>query len=189
MNIALFASGNGSNVETILSQIQQNNLPINPVCLVCNNPDAKVIERAKKYDVPVFVESSKGQSRAEWEKSVLEYLEPLEIDYIVLAGFMRLLSEGFLAHYSKQVLNIHPSLLPKYPGIHSIEEAYETGESETGVTIFYVDEGVDTGQIIRQESLAINPNWTLEELEEAVHQLEHYLYIDVLQMLANTEGT
>lgn len=188
MNIALFASGNGSNVEAILSQIEQHQLPINPVCLVCNNPDARVIERVKPYHIPVFVQSTKDLTRAEWEQLVIDYLEPLKVDYIVLAGFMRLLTEDFLARYPEQVLNIHPSLLPKYPGIHSIKDAYEADETETGVTIFYVDEGVDTGQIIHQEALTIDPDWTLEELEEAVHQLEHHLYIEVLKTLADTEG-
>lgn len=187
MNIALFASGSGSNVRAILENIQKDNLAINPICLVCDVPGAGVIDIAESFDLPVYVQPSKGQLRADWEADVLDYLSQFDIDYIVLAGFMRLLSVNFVDHYQGQILNIHPSLLPKYPGINSIERAYEDGEKETGVSIFYVDAGVDTGQMIAQEVFLIDSNWTLEDLEAEVHKLEHKMYTDVLIKLMDSE--
>lgn len=181
MKIAFFASGRGSNVKAILDQTDRGE--IEPVCLVCDQEEAPVIDLAKVANLPIFVLSSSGRSRRDWEDQVLEYLSQFDIDYIVLAGFMRLLTEEFIDHYPKRILNIHPSLLPKYPGIHSIQEVYQAKESETGVSIFYVDEGMDTGDLIAQEKIKINSNWQLADLEEAVHKLEHQMYSQVLMDL------
>ena len=184
MNIALFASGRGSNVQAILDQIRPNHVPVQAQCLVCNVQDAPVIDLAKDYGLPILVLDSNGISRTDWEREVLAYLSQYEIDYIVLAGFMRLLSPSFIDHFKDRILNIHPSLLPKYPGTKSIEEAYDNQEKETGVTIFYVDDGVDTGQIIDQRSVKVDPSWSLTDLEDQIHRVEHEMYAQVLIQLA-----
>ncbi|WP_273340953.1 phosphoribosylglycinamide formyltransferase [Alloiococcus otitis] len=184
MNIALFASGRGSNVQAILDQIRPNHVPVQAQCLVCNVQDAPVIDLAKDYGLPILVLDSNGISRTDWEREVLAYLSQYEIDYIVLAGFMRLLSPSFIDHFKDHILNIHPSLLPKYPGTKSIEEAYDNQEKETGVTIFYVDDGVDTGQIIDQRSVKVDPSWSLTDLEDQIHRVEHEMYAQVLIQLA-----
>lgn len=184
MNIALFASGRGTNVQAILDQIRPDHVPVQAQCLVCNVQDAPVIDLAKDYGLPLLVLDSKGVSRTDWEREVLAYLSQYEIDYIVLAGFMRLLSPSFIDHFKDRILNIHPSLLPKYPGTKSIEEAYDNQEKETGVTIFYVDDGVDTGQIIDQRRVKVDPAWSLADLEDQVHRVEHEMYTQVLIQLA-----
>ena len=184
MNIALFASGRGTNVQAILDQIRPDHVPVQAQCLVCNVQDAPVIDLAKDYGLPLLVLDSKGVSRTDWEREVLAYLSQYEIDYIVLAGFMRLLSPSFIDHFKDRILNIHPSLLPKYPGTKSIEEAYDNQEKETGVTIFYVDDGVDTGQIIDQRRVKVDPAWSLADLEDQIHRVEHEMYTQVLIQLA-----
>ena len=184
MNIALFASGRGTNVQAILDQIRPDHVPVQAQCLVCNVQDAPVIDLAKDYGLPLLVLDSKGVSWTDWEREVLAYLSQYEIDYIVLAGFMRLLSPSFIDHFKDRILNIHPSLLPKYPGTKSIEEAYDNQEKETGVTIFYVDDGVDTGQIIDQRRVKVDPAWSLADLEDQIHRVEHEMYTQVLIQLA-----
>lgn len=180
MKIALFASGTGSNVKAILDNIHSMDLGILPQCLVCDRVGAPVIQLANEYNLPVFVLSSQKLSRSEWEVQVLDYLSQFDIDYIILAGFMRLLTKHFIDAYRGRILNIHPSLLPKYPGTQSIKKAYEAKDNKAGVTIFYVDEGMDTGKIIAQESINVDPNWTLADLEKAIHSLEHLMYTQAL---------
>lgn len=182
MKIALFASGNGSNVQTIIDNVQSGQLAVEIACLVCDRPKAYVIERAKKAGIPVHVSSPKGfDSREDWECEVVAFLKPYSVDYLILAGFMRILKSPLLQAYPNRIINIHPSYLPAFPGKNGIQDAFDSGVSETGVTVFYVDEGIDTGKIIAQEKIAINPDWALSDLEEAVHLVEHRLYTKVLQ--------
>ena len=174
MRFAIFASGNGSNFEAIVKASQQGLISGTLVCLFCDKKDAYVIERAKKYHVPYFVmEKKANQTKEEYEQNILTMLENEEIDLMVLAGYMKIIGPTLLNQYKKKIINLHPSLLPKYPGNKSIKEAYDSTDKKTGVTIHLVDEGVDTGPIIYQESLAINRELSLEEFEEEMHQLEH----------------
>lgn len=184
MKIALFASGNGSNVQTIIDQVDAGQLAVKIACLVCDKPEAFVIERAKEVGIPVFVSTPKAfNCREEWERAVVTFLAPYQVDYVILAGFMRILKTPILNAYPNRIINIHPSYLPAFPGKNSIQDAYDAGASETGVTVFYVDAGIDTGTIIAQEKIKVHPKWTLKDLEEAVHLVEHRLYPKVLQMV------
>jgi len=174
MRIVVFASGSGSNFQVIAEKANELGYEID--CLVCNNPDAFVIERAKKLMIDTIIINHRDFSnREEFEEEVILSLKDREFSLIVLAGFMRLFSERFLSVYEGKIINIHPSLLPKYPGINSIEKAFIDNADEVGVTVFYVDSGVDTGKIIFQEGF-INNAKTIEELEERVHKLEHRIY-------------
>lgn len=186
MNIALFASGNGSNVQAIIQAAQDGIITETIQCLVCDNPKAYVIERAQQANINVLVLSPKDcASRKQWEEEILNFLKVNQVDFIVLAGFMRIIGEDILNYYPQRIINIHPSLLPAFPGRTSIADAYKAKVSETGVTIHYVDAGIDTGEIITQESLAIQPNWTLEDLEEEIHAIEHRLYPITIQETLN----
>ena len=174
MRFVVFASGNGSNFEAIVKATKDGNIAGDLVCLFCDKKDAFAIERAKKYHIPYFViEKRKDQTKEEYEKKILSILKSEKIDLIVLAGYMKIIGSTLLEAYHERMINLHPSLLPKYPGNKSIQEAYEGTDEETGVTIHLVDEGVDTGPIIYQESVVINRNQSLEEFEEEMHQLEH----------------
>lgn len=184
MNIALFASGNGSNVQAIIDNVNSGKLDVTIAAVVCDRPKAYVIERVKQANIPILVSSPQGfTSREAWEWHIIDFLNHHKVDFLVLAGFMRLLKQPLLQTFSNRIINIHPSFLPEYPGMNSIRDAYEEGVKETGVTVFYVDEGIDSGKIIDQERLAIDPDWSLEDLESAVHQVEHHLYTKVIQQI------
>lgn len=174
MRFAVFASGNGSNFEAIAKASQNGDIAGTLVCVFCDKKEAYVIERAKKYHIPYFVmEKKTSETKEEYEKNILMMLENEKIDLIILAGYMKIIGPTLLNVYKKRIINLHPSLLPKFPGNKSIKEAYESDDLETGVTIHLVDEGVDTGPIIYQESLLINRSLSLQEFEEKMHQLEH----------------
>lgn len=186
MKIALFASGNGSNVQAIIDAVKNDRLNAVISYLVCDKPGAYVIERAQREGVPVLVSSPDDfDDREGWERYLINFLKTKGVEFIILAGFMRLLKRPMLQAFPNRIINIHPSLLPGFPGKNGIKDAYEAGVTKTGVSIFYVDEGIDTGQIIAQEAIDVDPSWSLDELEEVVHQVEHRLYPAVLQKLQN----
>ena len=122
-------------------------------------------------------------SKEAYEKKILTYLEKYEIEFIALAGYMRFIGKVLLNNFPNKIINLHPAYLPAFPGAHSIQDAYEAKVAYTGVSIHYVDEGVDTGEIIHQEKIMIDSKWSLEELEEHVHALEYKLYPEVLEKL------
>lgn len=184
MNIALFASGNGSNVLAILKTLQDHP-QVNIVTLVCDNPEAGVLNKVAPYDLDILVAHPKEfKDRMEWEQVMIDHLKSHQVALICLAGFMRILGEKILSEYAGKIINIHPSLLPDFPGRHGIQDAFEAGVSETGVTIHFVDEGIDTGDIIYQESLEIEEDWTLEILESNIHKIEHRIYPMIVQAFA-----
>lgn len=182
MRLALFASGTGSNVQAILESVTEGRLKAEVACLVCDQPQAKVIEKARQAGLPYLVLTPKEcPNRESWERQILNFLIKYDVDLVILAGFMRIIGHVILSAYPKKVLNIHPSLLPEFPGRLGIKEAYEAKVKETGVTIHYVDEGIDTGEIIAQEKLTIPSDWTLDQLETAIHRIEHELYPATIQ--------
>lgn len=183
---AIFASGNGSNFESIVAKLKDT--PHTVCCLICDQKDAYVLTRANKHNVPSHVVNYKNRSRENTEKEILSILQQYQPDFIVLAGFMKILSSFFLSHYPNSVVNIHPSLLPKYPGTHGIEKSFGSGDARLGITIHRVDEGLDSGPIILQKAFERNGNDTLEEVEAKIHDLEHTYYpIVVENMLEGIE--
>lgn len=183
-NLALFASGSGSNVQAILQAVQNGEISAKVACIVCDQPQAYVIERAKNAGVDCLVLARKGITRTEWESRVVNYLKEQQVDLIILAGFMRILGNTMLEAYPNQIINIHPSLLPAFGGTpDAIGDAFRAKVPETGVTIHWVDSGVDTGPIIAQQALAIDPNWTQDELATEIHKIEHRLYPQTIQQI------
>jgi phosphoribosylglycinamide formyltransferase-1 len=180
---AVFASGNGSNFEALAERIAGSGHRI--TCLVCDNPRALVIEGAKRFSIPVLMVDYGSGSREEAENAILEKLRPYAPELIVLAGFMRILTPRFLASFPDRVVNIHPTLLPKHPGTRGIEESYASRDRELGITIHYVDSGVDTGPIILQRSFTRNGTETIDEIERRIHALEHQHYPIVVLTLLN----
>lgn len=185
LRLAVLASGNGSNFEAIVRAIQSGDLLAEVVCLFCNVPHAKVLERAQAARVPtVVLDHRPFADREEYTDAMLKALLPFKADLVVLAGYMRILPGSFLRVFSNRVINIHPSLLPEFPGLHAIEKAWKAGAPQTGVTVHIVDEGVDTGPILAQESIELHKGETLESLENRVHQIEHRLLPRVLNDIA-----
>lgn len=184
MKVAIFASGNGSNFEAIAGSDELRNLGLEIELLVCDQPNAHVIKRAEKYHVPVFVNQlADYANRSEYEQAIIDKLTPLKIEYILLAGYMRVVTPPLLGAYPNRIINIHPSLLPKYSGLEAIERAYVANEPVTGVTIHYIDEGVDTGPIIKQMKVVRLRNDTEASLESRIHQTEHQMYRTVVRDL------
>ncbi|TPR20124.1 phosphoribosylglycinamide formyltransferase [Apilactobacillus timberlakei] len=182
LNAAVFASGNGTNFEAIMKA----KLPINIGVLVCDHHNAYVVKRAEKYHVPVFIsEVKKGISKKEREKNILQCLKANDISTIFLAGYMRIVGSTLLNAFPKRILNIHPALLPNFPGKQGILDAYNANVDITGVTIHYVDAGVDTGKIIAQAKVKRYPKDSLEDLENRIHHVEHQLYPNIIHELIN----
>ncbi|RFB10214.1 phosphoribosylglycinamide formyltransferase [Bacillus sp. HNG] len=187
--IAVFASGSGTNFQAIMDSIKEGRLAAKIELVVCDKPGAKVIERASKEWVETFVFSPKEYpEKSLFEAEIVEKLRAKNVELIVLAGYMRLIGNTLLQAYRNKIVNIHPSLLPTFPGKDAIGQAYRAGVNMTGVTIHYVDEGMDTGPIIAQRELAIEPGDTLESIEEKVHDIEHEFYPQILQSLVTAKS-
>lgn len=181
MKIAVFASGNGSNFEAIAQAVKQGDIQGEIAVLFCDKKEAYVLERGKMHGIPCLSFSPKGfESKVTYEEKIKEKLAEYEVDLIVMAGYMRIVGETLLQAYPNKMINLHPSLLPSFPGLHGIKDAFEYGVKVTGITIHYIDAGVDTGPIIAQATTKILPTDTLASLEEKIHQLEHEWYPKVL---------
>lgn len=185
VNIAIFASGNGSNFENIVTAASNQQIHNAKCCLlVVDKEHAFACERAKKLGIPyLYVNPKAYANKAEYESFILSKLQEYHIDLIVLAGYMRFVGEVLLQAFPYRIVNLHPAYLPQFPGAHSIQDAFEAKVDYTGVTVHYVDEGVDTGEIIYQEKLMIDSSWSLEVLEKHVHELEYHLFPKAIQMV------
>ena len=183
MRVAVFASGSGTNLQAIIdAEIQSIEIAV----VFSNNPDAYAIERAKNHNIPVEVIDHKNyKTREEYEQDIIKTLEPYNLNLIVLAGFMRILSQVFVRAYKNKIVNIHPALLPSFPGINSARQALEYGVKYTGVTVHFVDEGVDTGPIILQRVVEIKDSDTEETLLEKIHEVEHRIYPEAIGLIAS----
>ncbi len=185
VNIAIFASGSGTNFENLVKHIQEGSLP-GCICklLIVDKEHAKALERAKRLGIEaIYVNPKAYADKKAYEQEIRRHLEEKGVELIVLAGYMRFIGEELLTHYPQRIINIHPAYLPNFPGAHGIQDAYEAKAEFTGVTVHYVDEGIDTGKIIMQEKIMIDPSWTLEELETSVHALEYTLFPKALKQV------
>ena len=177
-NLAIFASGNGSNFEKIVRHLKDSK---HKVYLICNNIEARVLKRAEDLHIEYFVMSP----GCNLEHEILSVLDVLDVDLIVLAGFTKILSPQFIDGFGRDIVNIHPSLLPKYRGKHGIEKSYKSLDTKLGITIHYVDYGIDTGEIIKQAFFDRDFSETIDEIEEKIHELEHEHYPPVIERLLN----
>ena len=185
VKIAVFASGSGTNFENLVHCIRDGSIPAcSCELLVVDKEHAKAIERAQRLDIPyIYVDPKAYGGKKGYEQEIRRHLEEKGVELIVLAGYMRFIGEELLSHYPRRIINIHPAYLPNFPGAHGILDANEAKAEYTGVTVHYVDAGIDTGEIIRQEKLMIDPAWSLEQLEEHVHALEYTLFPKALKQI------
>lgn len=154
------------------------------VLVISDNPAAGGIDKARKLDIPVqVVERPKFASKKDFEAHIFHLIEEAGIDYLVLAGYMRILSNDFVRRYMGRIINIHPSLLPAFPGAHGIKDAFDAKVKETGVTVHFVDEGVDTGPIILQRKIPVTAGEPLESLETRIHAAEYEIYPEALNLV------
>lgn len=179
---AVFASGTGSNFEAMMKK--RDTLGCDIVLLVCDKAGATVLQKAEKYSVPVFVVDPKSfASKEDYEKEVVKQLKKYDVSWVFLAGYMRIIGPTLLKPFEGKIINIHPSLLPAFPGKDAIGDAFKAGVDITGVTVHFIDEGIDTGPIIAQESVPVLQNDTKETLKERIHAVEHELYPRVIKQL------
>jgi phosphoribosylglycinamide formyltransferase-1 len=176
--IAVLASGNGSNLQAILDAVDSGKIEGGAVTLVVSNrKNAYALERARIKGIQTkYLSALRYSSREEYDRDLVTYLEEQEIDLVILAGFMRLLSHYFVLAFNHRILNIHPSLLPAFPGGHGVEDAIAYGVKVSGCTVHFVDEGMDTGPIILQEAVSVLEEDTAESLHQRIHALEYKLY-------------
>jgi phosphoribosylglycinamide formyltransferase 1 len=182
--IAVFASGSGSNFQAIVDAVKEGQLEATISLLVCDKVGAFAAERARKENIPTFVFDVKEySSKKDYEMDILKNLKKYDIDFIVLAGYMRLIGSTLLDAFEGKIINIHPSLLPAFPGKDAIGQALEAKVKISGVTIHFVDAGMDTGPIIAQKAIEISENETKDSLQNKIHQIEHELYPKVIKGL------
>ncbi len=175
--IAVFASGFGSNFQAIIEAVEKGSLQAEIALLVSDKPNCKAVERANVNGIDAFTFCAKEYDNKEaYETAILHELERRGVDYIVLAGYMRYIGKVLLTHYPLRIINLHPALLPSFPGAHGIEDAYRHGVRVFGITVHFVDDGVDTGPIIDQFAFHSDGTESLDEIETRIHQLEHQYY-------------
>ena len=186
MEVAVLASGRGSNFQSIIDASIRGEIPNAHIkLLIVNEKNAYATERAKKHNIPHYLVESKNKGRTDFDLEILEILQENKIDIIVLAGFMRILSTHFVNEYKNKIINIHPSLLPLFPGARAHREAIKAGVSESGCTVHFVDNGVDTGPIIIQKTVSVDKNDTEETLANKILPLEHQIFPKALDLLTS----
>ena len=173
MRIGVMCSGNGTNFENIVRSCPE----IEVVLMVYNKKDCGAVKRANKLGIPSCHIKSKD------EDLIIKYFKALDIDYIVLAGWMRILSSKFIQAFQDKIINIHPSLLPKYKGLDSIQRALDNGDHVIGCTVHMVTEELDSGKILMQEEIGIHPHDNIDSVTRAVHEAEHRILPEVLRNL------
>lgn len=182
---AVLVSGNGSNLQALLDASAAPDYPAHIALVLSNREDAYALTRAENAGIPIAVIPHVNYpDRVSFDKVVSAALESHEIELVVMAGFMRILSDWFVEKWRGRLINIHPSLLPKYKGLNTHARAIEAGDKEHGATVHWVTPQLDSGEIILQESLTIMPDDTPETLKERVHALEHQLYPQALRGVA-----
>lgn len=183
--IAVFCSGSGTNLEALLTAEKKGRLGAVVALVVCDNPGAFAIVRANRRGKPVaLIEPARFASRAAFDRAVVAVLKKSRIDFVVLAGFMRILTPAFLSAWRGRILNIHPSLLPAFRGAHAIRDAFAYGAGVTGVTVHFVTEELDAGPVILQEPVAVRLKDTPDSLEAKIHRIEHRLYPEAVRLFA-----
>ena len=190
LKLAILISGRGSNMRAILRAIKKQNIPIVPTVVISNKPSARGLRIARGLDVKTEIVESKGfqGSRWEYDQKIIGVLNKYGVmpknSLICLAGFMRILSPEFIKKFKNRILNIHPSILPAFPGLGAQRQAIESGVSHSGCTVHFVDEGVDTGPIIVQETVKIKNDDTEKTLSKRILTKEHKAYIKAVKLIA-----
>ncbi len=190
LKIGVLASTKGTDLQAIIDEMKTGKMPgIELAVVVSNKKNAHALERARTQGYPAVFVDPKGETPEEYDADLAEVLKEYGVDLVVLVGYMRILTPGFVRRFPRRIINVHPALMPKFSGkgfyganVH--EEVLKAGEKETGCTIHFVDEGVDTGEIIVQRKVAVEPGDTPETLKEKVQALEKKWYPEVIRWFA-----
>lgn len=183
----MLASGTGSNFQAIAEACRRDGFPARVACLITDNPQARALDVARSYGVDAHAiqpSTHKAGLPVETEKQMVELCARKGVELIALAGFMRILKGPLLTQYEGRIMNIHPSLLPSFPGLHSIRQALDYGVRVTGCTVHFVDRSVDGGAVILQAAVPVEGDDTEETLLDRVHKEEHRIYVKAIQLFA-----
>ena len=183
--VGILASGSGTNFQALQDACASGYAPAEFAVVLSNKPDAYVLRRAERAGVEgVFVDPKGAASREEYDRQLTAYLEKHQVDLVCGAGYLRLLSPEFVRSFENRILNVHPSLLPAFPGLHGVEQAWEWGVKVTGVTVHVIDAELDHGPIVLQRAVEVRPADTLESFEARIHLMEYVLYPKALCLWA-----
>lgn len=181
--LGILVSGNGSNLQAILDAVAKGKLNGEVAVVISNKPQVYALERASIAGITTtYIEEKSGETRTEYDQKLLETLADYQVDLVILAGFMRLLSPAFIQKYQGRIMNIHPSLLPAFPGLDAQQQAFDYGVKVTGATVHFVDEGLDSGPIIIQSPTLVQPDDTVETLRERILRVEHWIYPQAIKL-------
>ena len=182
-SIAVLVSGNGTNLQAIIDSVNNGYIPAKIAVVLSDEKRAFALERAKKAGIDTVVLDKKDfKTREDFDREVVKQLKKKNVELVVLAGFMRLLSPYFIDEYRNRIINIHPALLPAFKGAHGVKDALEAGVKVTGVTVHFVDEHLDGGPIILQKTVEIKEDDNEETLLERVHKEEHRIYPEAIKL-------
>lgn len=185
MILGVLISGNGSNLQAIIDACESGKIPAKVAVVISNNPDAFGLRRAKKHNIPaVAIDHRAYADRNTYELEIVKVLQQHGVELVCLAGYMRIVGEVLLQHYRGKMINIHPSLLPSFPGLHAQRQALEHGVLITGCTVHYVDEGCDTGPIIIQSAVPVKEKDDEVVLSDRILQQEHQIYPEAIRLIA-----
>lgn len=183
MNIAVLCSGSGTNLQAIIDNVRSGYIPAKIALVLSDNKNAFALERAEKAGIETLALNPEDyKAREDFDKELIKNLKKRNVELVVLAGFMRLLSSYFIKEYKNKIMNIHPALLPSFKGTHGIKDALRYGVKVTGPTVHFVDEHLDHGPIIAQKCVEVADNDTEETLLERIHKEEHKIYSEVIKL-------
>ncbi len=186
LKLAIFISGRGSNMRSIMTACEDKDYPAEVAIVLSNRSDSKGLELAKQADIPTEIVDHKAyKSREDFEDEIQERLEKYDIDLIVLAGFMRILTPRLVEQWPDKIINIHPSLLPNYKGLNTHQRAIKDGKKEAGCTVHFVTPDLDSGPIIAQRRVPVLDNDTPETLAKRVLEQEHLIYPEAIKLIAS----
>ena len=185
LKLGVLISGSGSNLQSIIDHIERGSLKAVIKIVISNNPDAYGITRAKKHGIPIIVlKNGDFKNKEEFDLELIRILKNNCVDLVILAGFMRIITPALLKAFPHKIMNIHPALLPSFPGIHGQKQALDYGVKLSGCTVHFVDEGVDTGPIIIQSAVQVFNDDTEETLAARILKEEHRIYSQAIQLFA-----
>ncbi|MCC3144587.1 phosphoribosylglycinamide formyltransferase [Halanaerobium sp. Z-7514] len=183
--MAVFASGRGSNFQSIIDAVKRGDIPAEIKVLLSDKEDSGALKRAESEDIEnIFINPEHFENKSEYEKEIINILEMAEIDLIILAGYMRILSPLFVKKYKEKIVNIHPSLLPAFKGLNAQKQALDYGVKYSGCTVHFVDEGMDTGPIIMQAVVKVEEDDTVDDLAARILKEEHRIYPEAVKLIA-----
>ena len=190
IKLGVLVSGRGTNLQAIIDSIEQKKLPADIVLVLSNVQEAFALERGKKHGLEcTSVDARTFSSKAEFDQELVDHLKAKEVDLVCLAGYMKILSDNFIAAFAGKIINIHPSLLPAFPGLHPQRQALEHGAKISGCTVHFVDTGVDTGAIILQSAVPVHDDDDEASLSARILEKEHELYPEAIRLIQENRLT